>query len=278
MSAAPQNGVGPLARPKIVLSTSCVYPESTASGFEVAQRLGYDAVEVMVGIDPVAADIDAVRKLQDFHGVAVASVHAPCLLVTQRVWGSDPWDKLERSAVAARTLGADTVVVHPPFRWQRDYAKTFVSGIRRLNQSTGITFAVENMYPWRSGKAELKAYLPGWDPSQYDYDHLTLDLSHSSTAKQQAADLVDDWGDRLSHLHLTDGRGSLKDEHLLPGEGDQQADLVLQKLAAKGFDGHVVLEVNTRRSTSRHDREQKLARALAFTRTHLGLDAPATTG
>ncbi|MFW6597642.1 sugar phosphate isomerase/epimerase family protein [Propionibacteriaceae bacterium Y2011] len=260
--------------PKIVLSTSCVYPESTASGFEIAHRLGYDAVEVMVGIDPVAADIDAVKKLRDYHQVEVASIHAPCLLVTQRVWGNDPWEKLERSAVAARTLGADTVVVHPPFRWQRDYATSFVEGIRRLNASTGITFAVENMYPWRTGRAELKAYMPGWDPAEFDYDHLTLDLSHASTAKQQSLDLVGQWGDRLHHLHLTDGRGSLKDEHLLPGDGDQQADKVLAKLTERGFSGHVVLEANTRRSASRHEREEKLARALAFIKTHLGATAP----
>ena len=77
--------------PKIGLSTSSVYPETTASGFELARRLGYDGVEVMVGIDPVAADIDAVEKLRDYHGVPVLAIHAPCLLITQRVWGTDPW-------------------------------------------------------------------------------------------------------------------------------------------------------------------------------------------
>ena len=37
---------------KIGLSTASVYPESTASCFELAARLGYDGVELMVGIDP----------------------------------------------------------------------------------------------------------------------------------------------------------------------------------------------------------------------------------
>ena len=68
----------------------------------------------MIGIDPVAADIDAVEKLRDYHGVPVLAIHSPCLLITQRVWGTDPWSKLERSAEAARRLGADVVVVHPP--------------------------------------------------------------------------------------------------------------------------------------------------------------------
>ncbi len=258
---------GPIA--KVALSTSSVYPETTSSGFELARRLGYDGVEVMVGIDPVAADIDAVEKLRDYHGIPVLAIHAPCLLITQRVWGTDPWAKLERSAEAARRLDADVVVVHPPFRWQRDYARTFVDGIRRLNETTGVTFCVENMYPWRTPGGELKAYVPGWDPTELDYSHLTLDFSHASTSNQRSLDLAKSWGDRLRHVHLTDGSGSVKDEHLVPGRGDQQAGEVLQYLAGKRFSGHVVLEINSRKSGSRAQREEDLAESLSFAREHL---------
>ena len=254
---------------KVGLSTSSVYPETTSSAFELARRLGYDGVELMVGIDPVAADIDAVLKLRDYHQVPVLSVHSPCLLITQRVWGTDPWAKLERSADAARRLGSDVVVVHPPFRWQRDYARGFVAGVRRLTESTGITFCVENMYPWRTPGGELKAYMPGWDPTELDYDHLTLDFSHASTSNQQSLDLARRWGSRLRHVHLTDGTGSVKDEHLVPGRGDQHADRVLEYLADQNFDGHVVLEVNSRKSETRSHREDHLAESLAFARLHL---------
>ena len=258
-----------VAPAKVVLSTSSVYPETTSSGFELARRLGYDGVELMVGIDPVAADIDAVEKLRDYHGVPVLAIHSPCLLITQRVWGTDPWGKLQRSAEAARRLGADVVVVHPPFRWQRDYARGFVEGVRRLTQETGILICVENMYPWRTPGGELKAYLPGWDPSELDYDDLTLDFSHASTANQQALDLARSWGSRLRHVHLTDGSGSVKDEHLVPGRGDQRADQVLRYLAEQDFAGHVVLEVNSRKSGTRSQREADLAESLAFARLHL---------
>jgi sugar phosphate isomerase/epimerase len=267
-----QNSEGQLIKippARIGLSTSSVYPESTSSAFELARRLGYDGVEIMIGIDPVAADIDAVEKLRDYHGVPVLAIHSPCLLITQRVWGTDPWSKLERSAEAARRLGADVVVVHPPFRWQRDYARGFVEGVRRLAESTGILMSVENMYPWRTPGGELKAYVPGWDPTELDYDDLTLDFSHASTANQQSIDLVRSWGARLRHVHLTDGTGSAKDEHLVPGRGDQQAGRVLQYLAEHDFSGHVVLEVNSRKSGTRAQREADLAESLAFARLHL---------
>jgi sugar phosphate isomerase/epimerase len=254
---------------RVGLSTSSVYPESTSSAFELARRLGYDGVEIMVGIDPVAADIDAVEKLRDYHGVPVLAIHSPCLLITQRVWGTDPWAKLERSAEAAQRLNANVVVVHPPFRWQRDYARGFVEGVRRLAEDTGISFCVENMYPWRTPGGELKAYVPGWDPTDLDYADLTLDLSHASTAGQQSIDLVRSWGSRLRHVHLTDGTGSAKDEHLVPGRGDQRAGRVLQYLAERNFDGHVVLEVNSRKSGTRAQREADLAESLAYARLHL---------
>lgn len=231
----------------------------------------------MVGIDPVAADIDAVMKLADYHQVKVGSVHAPVLLVTQNTWGSDPWEKLERSAAAAKRLGASTVVVHPPFRWQKEYASGFEAGVRRLTQQTGIIFAVENMYPWRVGGAGFQAYLPSWDPTDLDYDHLTLDLSHASTAKRQSLDYVRAWGSRLTHVHLTDGSGSLKDEHLLPGEGDQRAWELVQELGRSGFSGQIALEVNSRKAGSREAREQMLADALAGIRLNLELGLAART-
>ena len=48
-------------RPLVALSSSSVYPEPTSSVFEIAGHVGYDAVEIMVSIDPVSQDIDAVK-------------------------------------------------------------------------------------------------------------------------------------------------------------------------------------------------------------------------
>ena len=73
--------------PLVALSTASVYPESTAHAFSYAAVLGYDAVEVMVGIDALSQQVAAVRQLAEHHGVPVCAVHAPCLLITQRVWG-----------------------------------------------------------------------------------------------------------------------------------------------------------------------------------------------
>ena len=255
--------------PAVALSTASVYPESSATAFELASRLGYDAVEVMVGIDEISQDLDAVTHLRDYHEVPVVAVHAPCLLITQRVWGTDPWGKLRRSAQMALTLDADVVVVHPPFRWQRDYARGFVAGIADLEAETGITFAVENMYPWRTPRRELQAYSPGWNPITEDYANVTLDLSHAAIAGVDPLRMADELGSRLAHLHVSDGTGTAKDEHLVPGRGSQPCAEVLHTLASGGFARHVVVEINTRRCLNRGARVTDLVESLEFTRLHL---------
>jgi sugar phosphate isomerase/epimerase len=255
---------------KIALSSASTYPGSTSSAFEIASRLGYDGIEVMVQTDPVSQDVDALRALSDYHGIPILAIHAPCLVITQHVWGTEPWAKLERARKAAEALGAPTVVVHPPFRWQRSYARGFVEGLTRMAQETDVAFAVENLYPWRVQGRELPAYAPSWDPTEQDeYRHFTLDLSHTATARTDALEMLDRMGARVAHVHLADGSGSPRDEHLVPGRGTQPCAELLARLARQGYSRTVVLEINTRRAVSHDEREADLAEALAFTREHL---------
>ena len=254
---------------RIGLSSSSVFPETTAAAFEIAAKLGFDGIEVMVGTDTTSQDPDALRALSDHYQIPILSIHAPCLLITQRVWGTDPWGKLQRAQAVAERLGAATVVVHPPFRWQRDYAREFVEGLERMQSETDVRFAVENMFPWRAGPGSVAAYLPDWDVRNDDYPHTTLDLSHTAVSRSDAVEMATDLGDRLAHVHLADGTDSARDEHLIPGRGDQPVAEVLGLLTARGFSGSVILEVSTRRAADRVAREADLVEALAFARSHL---------
>ena len=253
----------------VALSTASVYPLTCVEAFSAAARLGYDGVEVMVWNDPVSQDAASVARLSRHYGLPVLAVHAPTLLLTQRVWGREPWAKVTRAAEMAEVLGAPTVVVHPPFRWQREYALAFADGIREIEERTAVALAVENMYPWRARAREVEAYAPGWDPTEHGYDHVTLDLSHTATAAVDPLVLARELGNRLHHLHLADGVGLARDEHLVPGRGTQPCGEVLGMLAEQSFDGTVVVEVTTRRSRGPGERDADLAEALAFARLHL---------
>lgn len=273
---------------KVGLSTASVYPLRAEAAFEYAARLGYDGVELMVWGESVSQDIGAVRRLSQKYRVPVLSVHAPCLLISQRVWGANPIHKLERSVRAAERLEAQTVVVHPPFRWQRRYAEGFSDQVAELEATSDVAVAVENMFPFRADRffgadqsrermrrrgggpgAGISAFAPSHDPLDGGHAHYTLDLSHTATAGADALEMARRMGSGLTHLHLCDGTGLPADEHLVPGRGDQPTVEVCQLLAAGDFTGHVVLEVTTSQARSPHEREALLVESLQFARTHL---------
>jgi sugar phosphate isomerase/epimerase len=270
-----------VSSPPVALSTSSVYPERTPDAFEIAARLGYDGVEVMVYTDPVSQDTDALRGLSEYHQLPIVSVHAPSLLLTQRVWGREPWEKLRRAKDLAERVGAGVVVVHPPFRWQREYARGFEKGLAAMADETDVIFAVENMYPLRAAGGEMVPYAPTWDPTALDVPHVTLDLSHTAASGSDALLMAEELGGRLTHVHLADGTGNpsgpVPDEHLVPGRGGQPCAELLGRLVATQYRGVVVVEVKTTRSPTREDRVADLAESLAFAREHLALPAGQAT-
>jgi sugar phosphate isomerase/epimerase len=274
---------------KVGLSTASVYPLRTEAAFEYAARLGYDGVELMVWAESVSQDVDAIAKLSRRYRVPVLAVHAPCLLISQRVWGANPIPKLDRSVKAAEKLGAQTVVIHPPFRWQRRYAEGFTEQVAALEESSDVNVAVENMFPFRADRffgagvtsvermrkrgghpgPAISAFSPSYDPLDGNHTHYTLDLSHTATAGTDALDMAARMGSGLAHLHLCDGTGASVDEHLVPGRGTQPTAEVCEMLAAGDFSGHVILEVTTSRVRTEDQREALLKESLEFARTHL---------
>lgn len=256
------------------LSTASVYPQPAGAAFEMASELGFDGVELMVWADPVSQDVRAIDRLSQRSGVPVLAVHAPCLLISQRVWSPDPVERLRRSVRAAQDLGARTVVLHPPFRWQRRYADGFAQMVEDLEEASGVDIAVENMFPvrrplGRGRSVEVSAFRPSIDPTDVGHAHYTLDLSHAAAAHTDALELAKRMGDGLTHIHLADGSGAPKDEHMVPGRGSQPCAELCETLARGGFDGQVVLEINTRRAASPAQRAEMLAESLLFARLHL---------
>jgi sugar phosphate isomerase/epimerase len=85
--------------------------------------------------------------------------------------------------------------------------------------------------------------------------------------------MANELGSRLAHIHLADGtgvsNGPVPDEHLVPGRGKQPCAELLRGIAATGYRGMVVAEVNTRRAANKDERQADLTETLAFARTHL---------
>ncbi|GAB2548333.1 sugar phosphate isomerase/epimerase family protein [Brachybacterium huguangmaarense] len=267
----PLSAQEPTRRIPVGVSSSSVFPLGVEDCFRVADHIGYDGVEVMVSLDKASRDVGTLAAFSAEYRQPILSLHAPTLFFLQHVWGLDPWVKVEKTVQMAVELECPTVVVHPPFRWQGSYAKEFVEGVEKLDREYGVAIAVENMYPWRLGVREAMIYLPDHDPTDEDYRHVTVDLSHAATAGDDVLAMIDRLGDRLTHVHMCDGSGSsTKDEHLPPGEGNQPCAEVLRRLANRGWGGSVILEVSTRGRRGPTAREDILRQSLLFTRRNLG--------
>jgi sugar phosphate isomerase/epimerase len=259
------------------MGTTSVLPRRLRDAFRLAADAGFDGVEVMITREGDTHDPAVLRGLREEYGMPVLSIHAPVLLWSSHVFGRNPLVKLRRSVELAVAVGATTVVVHPPYRWQRRSAALFVETVRLLSEGHGIRIAVENMFPVTRGGLERDPFAPSWNPGRLDVDALTLDFSHAGMSGRSAAELAREWGSRLQHVHLCDASstepgGSLLDEHLVPGRGAQPVAEVLRGLADSGFDGHIIAEINSR-ACGRDDgrRLDWLQETLDFARVHLGV-------
>lgn len=253
----------------VALSSSCIFPPNVESTFSTAVDLGYDSVEVMITGNALSQEPQDLLELVQKYQMPISAIHAPTLLLTQQVWGR-AWNKMQMAAKMTKAVGADVIVAHPPFRWQKSYAKNFVEGVRVISQQEGVKIAVENMYPWEAAGKSIEMYAPHWDPTRFDYDWMTWDFSHAAAAHVDSYEFIQKIGTkRLGHIHLTDGMGEkVMDEHLIPGHGTQRVAESLEYLADQKWDGVVCAEIDTKGKKT-GERDEMLIETLQFAHRHL---------
>jgi sugar phosphate isomerase/epimerase len=232
--------------PRVIFSTSSVFPD-TDLGFRLASEFGYDGVELMVNHERRSQSVEAVREMVQKYQQPVTAVHVPCLVISQPVWGWSPLGKLRRSVEMAHEVDADVVIVHPPFRWQREFKEAFRSLVNELHESDlgGIEIAVENMYSVEKFGRKVEPYLCADDPALTDFPALCLDTSHAAAARWNPIELYQMMRPRVRHIHLSDSTATRGDEHLPPGHGTLPLEELAQIMLKDGFDGDICLEVAT---------------------------------
>jgi len=240
--------------PQLLFSSAAFFARPLAETCRLVAECGYTGIEVMVTKDPASQDPATIRRLADEHGLTIGALHAPALLLTRRVWGTDPVGKIDEAIRVAELAGIPLVVMHPPYRWQHGYRRWLVEELPALEQRTGVTVAIENMFPVHIGSRPLTFH------SNQDLDelegipHLVLDTSHAAVAKHDLVGVRQRFAHRLRHVHLSDNAGRGWDSHLPPGDGVLPLDDFLDDLVASGYTGAVSLEVDLRRFLTDPDR------------------------
>ena len=235
------------------LSTTAFHGMSLAEKFAITKELGFDGIEVMVNHSSDSKSYDVIAELTKRYNLPVLSIHAPTLLAYHFVWGVNPAKKLAFAAEHAVATGAKTVVVHPPYRWQRAYGKVFFQGVREVNKTHKVHIAVENMYPWYLAGHPVRAYAVEWEHSSAPEgaDALTFDFSHAAVDQRNIVTEVEQLTDRIQHIHLSDAADPKHDAHLVPGRGNLPLAEAFAVLREKGWQGNVVAEINSLRALSR---------------------------
>lgn len=246
MGARP-GSLSAMPTPRLLFSSAAFFGRPLAETFGLVAETGYTGVEVMVTRDPASRDPRWMQRLADAHGLTIGALHAPCLLVTRRIWGADPVAKIERAVEVASDAEVPVVVMHPPYRWQTRYRRWIEEVLPRVEERSGVTVAIENMFPVRVGRRQL-AFHANHDLADLDgIPHLVLDTSHAAVAEHDLVRARHRFGDRLRHVHLSDNLGRGWDNHLPPGDGVLPLDAFLEDLAASDYGGSVSLEVDLRR-------------------------------
>jgi sugar phosphate isomerase/epimerase len=233
-------------------STGPLWAFELERAMDLVAEAGFVEIELMVTRDPRTQEPELPGRLARERGLTIGSVHGPFLAISKTVWGLDPIQKIRRGADFCRTVGARTMVVHPPYLWERAYSRWVADEMAAFSEEAGVTVAVETMYPkWVAGR-QLRGYR--WlDPMELarQAPHLALDTSHVTVARRDLLDSYRAMRDKLVHIHLSDNAGDGRDGHLEIEQGVLPLDRLLKQLRKDGFGGVISLELSVRRYLQR---------------------------
>lgn len=257
------------AGPRVLLSNAPFHHRPLADAFAVAAEAGFDGVELMVTGDPATQDVATVAELSRIHRMPVPVVHGPFLLLTRRVLGTDPLEKAVRTCGMARALGADLVIVHPPFRWQQPFRRWLADDAGAVGAAHGLRVAVENLYPIPLGAVTPRLHTATEPVHLAEHRHVVLDTSHLAVTGIDLGAAWEHVGASTAHLHVSDHDGGWGDRHLLIGDGVLPLDRLLGRVGRDVAAPSVTLELHLRRGllddrallvrTLREQRERCLA-------------------
>lgn len=235
-------------KPRLLFSTAPFFRHPLRDAFRLIAEAGYEAVEVMVTADPHTQEAHLLAPLARDHGLRIEAVHAPFLLITRRVWGTDPVGKIYRATHLAEEVGASTVIVHPPYRWQVRFRRWIETSLEEFSARTGVTVGVENMFPIRLRADRGVTFHAGQELEDLErYPFLVLDTSHAAVANLDVRDFFRQYRHQVQHVHLSNNAGRGWDSHLpVYQEGVLPLGAFLDDLVKDGFGGGVSIELDLR--------------------------------
>ncbi len=204
---------------RVLASTGPLFARPLDWAFGVVAEAGYDGIELMVTQAPATQDAERIASVSADEGLPVPVVHGPFLLLTRRVFGTDLVVKARRSLELAGHLGSDVMIVHPPFRWQREFHRWLVEDGDSEAASLGTRVGVENLYPVSVIGRSMRFHRYTEPDHLEPFPHVVLDTSHFGVAEVDINAAYASLRETAVHLHVSDYRGGGRDSHAPLGHG-----------------------------------------------------------
>ena len=236
------------------------FPVSPVLGeIETFARLGFDYLEL--AMDPPMAHHSlllsartAITRALKVNGLGLVC-HLPTFLTTADLTESlrrASVTEMHRSLDVAADLGAKKVVLHPSaaggmgafvLDTVKGYAFDFLADMVAAAQGLNMTICLENMFPRNRLGVEPDDFEEMFET--FPSLKMTLDTGHANIDDRRGRrlkELVDRFGERIGHLHISDNKGKL-DDHLAVGQGTVNFVRLVRHLKAAGYNDTVTLEV-----------------------------------
>lgn len=206
-------------RPLVAVSTGPLWRTPLEDAFAAISAAGGEGVEIMVTQNFETQSANLLESLANRYDLPIVAVHAPLLLLTRRVYTTDPLEKIRRTMELTRALDVGTIVVHPPYLWQVRYSLWLLHELEDAVSGTGTTITMENMYPIQLGQRRVGFHRFQALGALERFPHVTLDTSHLAVSGEDIVDAYRRLAHRVVHVHLSDNRGKGRDSHAPLGEG-----------------------------------------------------------
>ena len=215
----------------------------------------------MITRDPRTQAPEIPKRLAEERGLKIGAVHGPFLVITRGVWSLDPLEKIRRGVRFCHTVGARSLIVHPPYLWERRYARWLQEEASAFSLETEVKVVVETMYPkWAAGR-RLRAYR--WatpDVLFLKAPWAAMDTSHLAIAREDIFDAYRTLTPKLVQVHLSNNAGDGRDGHLELDRGILPIDRFLAELKSTDYAGDICLELLVTRYLERPKELVKILR------------------
>ncbi len=234
----------------IGFSSSCLYPMQTEEAFRTVGELGAKTAEIFFNSPselggPILTELVAIRN---YYGIDVRSVHPfTSAYETYLLFSGyhrrtlDGIEFYKRYFEAANALGAKMVVLHgghsvaaiEPERYAHNYIL-----LNNAAREAGLHIAHENVNTHLCSRVDYMKKIADFVGDGF---RMVLDIKQCRRCGENEFDFINELGDRIYQVHLSDCLGDEK--CLAPGAGEYDFRRLFDALAGVGYNESVLIEL-----------------------------------